>query len=61
MSNIQYTDKTIADVPPGGKFHKVAKSEAAANRLPIEEAVADGGKRDGKTATSPNTVANTEK
>lgn len=59
MSNTKYTDKTIADDPPGGKVHDVAKNDAAADRLPTE-AGADRDTRK-KTATSPETVAQTDK
>ncbi len=58
MSNTKYT---AAD-PPGGKIHDVAKNDAAANRLPPEEpAGSDYQNEGGKTATSPKTVANSEK
>lgn len=63
MSNTHYTDKTLADDPPGGRVHKVARKNAEADRLPTGEHADDGGAktRGGKTATTPKTVANTEK
>lgn len=60
MSNTKYVDPNNATNPPGGKVHDVGKSDAEADRLPVEQLDAKESKG-GKTATSPKTVANTEK
>jgi hypothetical protein len=60
MSNTKYTDPTNAEDPPGGKRHDTAKNDASADKLPTEEGQTGRGS-ERKTATSPKTVANTEK
>lgn len=60
MSNTKYTDPTNAGDPPGGKHHDTAKNDGEANKLPPEDGKTDKG-RARKTATSPKTVAKTDK
>jgi hypothetical protein len=60
MSKETYVDPTIAEHPPGGKVHKV-ENDSEAERLPTEKPGDADNKRGKKTATSPDTVANTEK
>jgi hypothetical protein len=64
MANTRYTDPTNATDPPGGKHHDIPKMDAA-DRLPPEEGLDDHSKgrtaSNRKTATSPKTVAKSEK